>query len=162
MIINKQKENMPNSELCCPGGLQGEKQIKSKERKVLVLCLSTKKTMEHKSNGDANCNWCAGVWKGARRVGNWGTSRDHPNYSIIEIGQNTEKSPGNLGNHLDSSEIQSTNAGEKSSQGVIIIIIILMWQSPPQPPHYINFFEPFRFLAGDQLVVPIGASHISS
>ena len=32
---------------------------------------------------------------------------------------------------------------------------------PPRPPHYINFFEPFHFLAGDQLVVPIGASHIS-
>ena len=24
------------------------------------------------------------------------TSRDHPNFSIIEIGQNTEKSPGEL------------------------------------------------------------------
>ena len=32
---------------------------------------------------------------------------------------------------------------------------------PPQPPRYINFFEPFHYLAGDQLVVPIGASHIS-
>ena len=26
----------------------------------------------------------------------------------------------------------------------------------PRPPRYINFFEPFHFLAGDQLVVPIG------
>ena len=32
---------------------------------------------------------------------------------------------------------------------------------PPRPPRYINFFEPFHFTAGDQLVVPIGASHIS-
>ena len=32
---------------------------------------------------------------------------------------------------------------------------------PPRPPHYINFFEPFHFLAGNQLVVPIGVSHIS-
>ena len=32
---------------------------------------------------------------------------------------------------------------------------------PPRPPSYINFFEPFHFTAGDQLVVPIGASHIS-
>ena len=31
---------------------------------------------------------------------------------------------------------------------------------PPRPPRYINFFEPFHFTAGDQLVVPIGASHI--
>ena len=28
-------------------------------------------------------------------------------------------------------------------------------------PRYVNLFEPFHFLAGDQLVVPIGASHIS-
>ena len=29
-------------------------------------------------------------------VGNRRKNRDHPNYSIVEIGQNTEKSPGNL------------------------------------------------------------------
>ena len=29
-------------------------------------------------------------------------------------------------------------------------------------PEYVNFFKPFHFLAGDQLVVPIGATHISS
>ena len=34
--------------------------------------------------------------------------------------------------------------------------------SPPWPPRYVNHFEPFHFFtAGDQLVVPIGASHIS-
>ena len=32
---------------------------------------------------------------------------------------------------------------------------------PPRSPEYVNFFEPFHFLAGDQLVVPIGVSHIS-
>ena len=32
---------------------------------------------------------------------------------------------------------------------------------PPRPSRYINLFEPFHFTAGDQLVVPIGASHIS-
>ena len=34
--------------------------------------------------------------KGAGIVGNWRTSWDHPNYNIIKIGQNTEKSPGEL------------------------------------------------------------------
>ena len=29
-------------------------------------------------------------------VGNKRRSRDHPNYSVIKIGQNTEKSPGDL------------------------------------------------------------------
>ena len=34
--------------------------------------------------------------KGAGRVGNRSMSRDNPNYSIIEIGQNTDKSPSDL------------------------------------------------------------------
>ena len=32
-------------------------------------------------------------------LGNNRTSGDHPNYYIIEIGQNTEKSPGHLRRH---------------------------------------------------------------
>ena len=32
---------------------------------------------------------------------------------------------------------------------------------PSRPKRYINFFEPFHLTAGDQLVVPIGVSHIS-
>ena len=34
--------------------------------------------------------------KGAKRLRNQKTSGDHPDYSIIKIGQNTEKSPGYL------------------------------------------------------------------
>ena len=34
--------------------------------------------------------------------------------------------------------------------------------TPSPPPEYINFFKPFHFLTGDQLVVPIGVSLISS
>ena len=37
-----------------------------------------------------------GFLKGTGRDGNQRTSRYHPNYSIVEITQNTEKSPGNL------------------------------------------------------------------
>ena len=59
------------------------------------------KVMEHESDGNANYNWCARngpqrFGKGTGRVENLRTSRDHPNYSIIKIGQNTEKSPGDL------------------------------------------------------------------
>ena len=36
-----------------------------------------------------------GLVRGPGRVGNQ-TSQDHPNYSIVEVGQNTEKSPGDL------------------------------------------------------------------
>ena len=57
--------------------------------------------MEHENDGDTSCNWC--LWYSHRRIikktgglGNAETSGDHPNYSIIEIGQNTEKSSGDL------------------------------------------------------------------
>ena len=33
---------------------------------------------------------------GKRGLGSWWPSGDHPNYYIIENGQNTEKSPGDL------------------------------------------------------------------
>ena len=37
-----------------------------------------------------------GLVKGLEELGNKRTSGDHPNYSIIKIGKNTEKSPGDL------------------------------------------------------------------
>ena len=33
---------------------------------------------------------------GTGGLGSWKTSGDHPNYSIVKNGQNTEKSPGDL------------------------------------------------------------------
>ena len=57
--------------------------------------------MVHESDVDNNCNWCA--WYRHQRIGagnggleNKRMAGDHPNYSIIKIGQNTEKSPGDL------------------------------------------------------------------
>ena len=57
--------------------------------------------MEHESDGDTNCNWYA--WYSHQRfgtstggLGNKRTSGNHPNYSIVEIGQNIKKSPGDL------------------------------------------------------------------
>ena len=48
-----------------------------------------------------NCNWCfwyshQRIYKGTGWLGNMKTSGDHPKYWIIEIGQNTEKGPGDL------------------------------------------------------------------
>ena len=34
--------------------------------------------------------------KGTGGLGSWRTSEDHPNYRIVEDGQNTDKSPGDL------------------------------------------------------------------
>ena len=53
-------------------------------------------------------------------LGNNGMSGDHPNYSIIEIGLNTKKSPGDLRTCCYS------NSSERSSRSNIIIIIIII------------------------------------
>ena len=57
--------------------------------------------MEHESDGDTNWNW--GTWNSPQRIdtvtgglGNKRTSGDPPNYSIVKIGLNTEKSPGDF------------------------------------------------------------------
>ena len=57
--------------------------------------------MEHESDSDTNCNWWAwnntqSLGKGTGRFKNERTSGNHPDYSIVKIGQNTEKSPGFL------------------------------------------------------------------
>ena len=57
--------------------------------------------MEYGDNGDIKGNWYAWNYlqrldKGAKKDGNQSRRGDHPNYSITEIGQNTEKSPRDL------------------------------------------------------------------
>ena len=51
------------------------------------------------------------VNKGTGGLGNKRTSRDYPSYYIIENGQNTEKSPGDL-------TLASSQTPVKDSQGV--------------------------------------------
>ena len=55
----------------------------------------------HESDGDTTCDWRARhshqrFGTGSGGLGNKRTSEDHPNYCIIENGQNTEKSHGDL------------------------------------------------------------------
>ena len=57
--------------------------------------------MDHESDSDTNFNWCS--WYSHQRIdtktgglGNKRISGDHSNYCIIEISQNTEKSPQDL------------------------------------------------------------------
>ena len=57
--------------------------------------------MEHEGNHYTNHDWCIQfinkqINKGTGGLGSWRTRGDHPNDSIIEDGQNTEKSPGDL------------------------------------------------------------------
>ena len=67
-----------------------------------------------------NDNNPQGIGKGTGRLGNKRTSRYHPNYSIVENGQNTEKSPGDL-RRLAATQ---TNADVKNSQKCSIIMMI--------------------------------------
>ena len=67
----------------------------------LVRELKKTTTLEHEADRDINCNWCA--QNNSQRIGTWSgglehewTSGDHPDYRIVKIGQNTEKSPENL------------------------------------------------------------------
>ena len=71
---------------------------KSEKRdKFIDLARELKKTKEH----DTKCNWCS--WYSHLRIGtrtgrfgNKRTSGDHPNHSILKIGLNNNKSPGDL------------------------------------------------------------------
>ena len=65
------------------------------------ILLGAKKAMEHEGDDDTNCGWY--TWDNPKRIGketerlrNRRISKDHPNYSITKINQNTEKSPGDL------------------------------------------------------------------
>ena len=65
------------------------------------LARELKKVIEHKGDGNTNCNLCTQngtqrLGKGSERGGNQKICREYPNNCITEIGQNTEKSPGNL------------------------------------------------------------------
>ena len=74
-----------------------ENQRKQKEIQVL----KTEKTVKHEADGDTNCNWR--TWncpqrlgKRSGRAGNQKTNRNHPDVSIFEISQYTEKRPRDL------------------------------------------------------------------
>ena len=76
--------------------------LKENEKKAKYLDLARElKNLEHKDDGDTNCNWR--TWYSHKRIdtetgvfGNKRTSGDHRKYNIVEITQNTEKSPGDL------------------------------------------------------------------
>ena len=84
-----------------------ENWVEIKESKKRDKCLDfarelkKKETMEYEGEGDTNCDWCTcnnpqRISKGTKGLKNKRTSEDHSDYSIIKIGKNTEKSPGDL------------------------------------------------------------------
>ena len=125
MWINKKKKRKKTYRLV-DFAVPANHRLKIKEDeqidKYLDLARELKNPVEQASDGDTNCNWCA--WNGpeefGRGIGTVGNSSpfrlqhcwDWPEYwekswrpedsychsdcSIVEIGQNTEKSPGGL------------------------------------------------------------------
>ena len=78
--------------------------------------------MEQQSDSNTNCNWCAHhkrIDTETRGLENKKMGGDHPNYSIIKIGQNTEKSTdGYEETCCHSIEKPSANAGVKTLKSV--------------------------------------------
>ena len=96
-IINKKKRTCRIVGFAVPDDLMAK--LKRNEKISTLNLLGNWKNCG--CDGDTNCNWCS--WYSHQRIGtgigglrNTRTSGDHPNYSIIKIGQNTEKSPGDL------------------------------------------------------------------
>ena len=72
-----------------------------KRGKYLDLVRELVKHVELEGYSNTCSDWH--TWNGPQRIGkrtgrtrNWRTNRDYPDYSIVKIGLNTEKSPGNL------------------------------------------------------------------
>ena len=80
-----------------------------------------KSTVERESDNYTNrdcCFWYSQqrIIEGTEELGNNRTSGDHPNYNIIENGQNTEKSPGDLRRLA----VTQTPGG---ARGVVVIVV---------------------------------------
>ena len=96
---DSKKKNLQNSWICFSSWPKGKSKGKRKERWIPISFKRTERTMECEIDADTNCNRCAyyNYWTidtGNGGVGNKRGSEDHPNYSIVEIGRNTEESPG--------------------------------------------------------------------
>ena len=77
--------------------------------------------MEQESDGDINCNWYARysyqrIGQGTGGFRNKRTSGDHPNYSIVEIDQNTQKSSVDLKRlAVTQAQVETINTAVKNS-----------------------------------------------
>ena len=101
IIINNKKRICRIVDFVVPADNKVKLKECEKKDKYLDLAWELKKTVEHESDDNTNCNWCS--WYSHQKIstrtgglGNNSTSGNHPNYCIIEIGLSTEKGPGDL------------------------------------------------------------------
>ena len=133
VLINKKKENLLSSGFCHSSRPQSKKKRKWKDTQIPGSYLRTKKTIEHADNGDIHCSRCTrngpqSLGKRIRRVRNQRKNPGHSNYGIIEISQNTEKSPGymrRLSGNQTSEEPQLLLLLKTHKKILKIIIIII-------------------------------------
>ena len=99
IIINKKKKTCKIVDFAVSPDLRVKLKESEKKDKYLDLTGNLKKTVGHESNLYTNRNWF--FWHSHRRIDkgtggleNKRSSGDHPNYCIMEIGQNTEKGLG--------------------------------------------------------------------
>ena len=99
MIVKKKKKIASRIvDFAVPANHRIKVKENKKKDKYLDLAREVKKSMEYKSDGDNNCNWCDRyshhvIEKGSGGLGNKKMSGSHQDYSIIKIDQNTEESP---------------------------------------------------------------------
>ena len=97
----KQKKNLSICGLCYPDWPQSKIERKQKKDKYLDLARELKKLWNMKVTV-ISMVICAlgtitkGIGAETEEFGNKRMSRDHPSYCIVKIGQNSEKSPGDL------------------------------------------------------------------
>ena len=100
---------------------QSENKRKRKNRLILGPIPRTKNTVEHEGDGDMNCGWCSwNCFELTGIVGSWWKNPDHLDYNILDIIQNTEKSPQETYYPSEFSESLPANIGEKILQEVMI------------------------------------------
>ena len=98
--------------------------VREKKNKYLDLARELKKLWNMKVTNSHRCAWYSHQRIGKRSGGNGNkrSSVEHPNYSTVKIGQNTEKSPGDL-RRLDVTQTPlkklSANAGMKKYKQTI-------------------------------------------
>ena len=98
--------------------------------------------MEHEGDSDTSCNWSTRknpqrLGKGTGRLRNQKTSGDHPEYTIIKIDQNTEKSPGDL------RRLTVTQTCVKNH------LLILLWKTLKEVKEYENYITNMKIPFAD-------------
>ena len=95
-IINKKKRTCKIVDFAVPADPRKILKESENKDKYLDLARKLKKVVEHEGDNYTNWDWCLWIIKETGELRSWWPRGDHTNDSIIENGQNTEKSPGDL------------------------------------------------------------------